>query len=57
MKINCRNEAAEESERRPGELPPSTILGGDMPERQANAAKSAKDARLIRLFIVAERGS
>jgi SAM-dependent methyltransferase len=57
MKINCRNETSETSERRPGELPPSTILGGDMPERQANAARSAKDGRLIRLFVVAERGS
>jgi SAM-dependent methyltransferase len=56
-KINCRNETSEGSERRPGELSPGMILGDDMPERQANAARSGKEGRLIRLFVVAERVS
>ena len=57
-KIDCRNETSEGSDRGPGELSPGTILGGaDMPERQANAARSAKEGRLIRMFLVAERVS
>jgi ubiquinone/menaquinone biosynthesis C-methylase UbiE len=54
-KIDCRNDTSEASERRPGELTPATILGADMPERQANAARSAKEGRLVRMFVVAQR--
>ena len=56
-KIDCRNESSEESERRPGELAPGTILGADMPERQANAARSGKEGRLVRMFVIAQRPS
>src|SRR5262245_41618250 len=47
-KIDCRNETSEGSERPPGELTLATILGADMPERQANAARSGKDCKDIR---------
>src|SRR5262245_8848523 len=56
-KIDCRNETSEASERRPGELAPATILGADMPERQANAARSGKEERLVRIFVIAQRPS
>lgn len=54
-RIECRNETSQGSDRSPGELSPGTILGADMPERQANAARSGKEGRLIRMFVVAER--
>ena len=56
-KIDCRNETSEGSERSPGELSPGTILGADMPERQANAARSGKEGRLVRMFVIAQRPS
>jgi len=37
------------------DLGPSTIMGSDMPERQANVARSVKDGRLIRMLVVAQR--
>lgn len=43
-------------ENRPArDLGPSTVMGADMPERQANAARSGKDGRLIGMVVVAER--
>lgn len=39
----------------PGALGPATIMGPDMPERQANSARSAKEGRLIGMLIAAER--
>jgi hypothetical protein len=36
-------------------LGPSTIMGSDMPERQANVARSANEGRLIRMLVVAQR--
>lgn len=56
-KIDCQNETSEGSERSPGELAPGTILGADMPERQANAARSGKEGRLVRMFAIAQRPS
>ena len=56
-KIDCRNETSEGSERSPGELALGTILGADMPERQANAARSGKEGRLVRMFVIAQRPS
>ena len=56
-KIDCRNETSEGSERSSGELAPGTILGADMPERQANAARSGKEGRLVRMFVIAQRPS
>jgi sarcosine/dimethylglycine N-methyltransferase len=55
--IENRGEAGGAGEWRPDELGPSTISGADMPERQANAARSGKEGRLIRMFVVAERAS
>jgi hypothetical protein len=40
-----------------GELGPSAIMGADMPERQANAARSEQEGRLIRMLVVVERAS
>lgn len=40
-----------------GELGPSTIMGADMPDRQANAARSEQEGRLIRMLVVAKRAS
>ena len=45
------------SELPPGTLGPETILGPDMPERQANSARSAKEGRLIAMLLVAERSA
>jgi ubiquinone/menaquinone biosynthesis C-methylase UbiE len=56
-KIDCRNETSEGTERSPGELAPGTIMGADMPERQANAARSGKEGRLVRIFVIAQRPS
>jgi hypothetical protein len=36
------------------DLGPSTIMGSDMPERQANVARSVNDGRLIRMLVVAQ---
>ena len=44
-------------ERRGDELGASMILGADMPERQANAARSGREGRLVRMLVVAERPS
>ena len=41
----------------PGALGPSTIMGRDMPNRQANSARSAKEGRLVRMLVVAKRPS
>jgi SAM-dependent methyltransferase len=38
-----------------GDLGPATVMGADMPERQANAARSGREGRLIGMVIVAER--
>jgi sarcosine/dimethylglycine N-methyltransferase len=54
-KIECRNETSEGVDQRPGELSPGAIMGADMPERQANAARSAKEGRLVRMFVIAQR--
>ncbi len=59
-KIETRNETGgpgSTRERRADELGPSTIMGADMPDRQANAARSGQDGRLIRMLVVAERAS
>ena len=45
------------SARAAGELGPAAIMGPDMPERQANAARSAREGRLIAMLVVAERAS
>ena len=37
------------------DLGPNTIMGSDMPERQANVARSVNDGRLIRMLVVAQR--
>jgi len=41
-------------QRGPGDLGPAAAMGADMPERQANAARSAKEGRLIGMLVVAE---
>jgi SAM-dependent methyltransferase len=35
----------------------NAILGEDMPERQANSARSAQEGRLVRMLVVAQRAS
>ena len=42
---------------RADELGPGTIMGADMPDRQANAARSVQERRLIGMLVVAERAS
>lgn len=57
-KIDSRNETGSPGstgERQAAELGASTIMGADMPERQANAARSGQEGRLIRMLVVAER--
>jgi SAM-dependent methyltransferase len=49
--IETRNETGG-----PGSTP-NTIMGVDMPDRQANAARSCKEGKLIRMLVVARRGS
>lgn len=58
--IESRNETGspESTGERPAdELGSSTIMGADMPQRQANAARSVQEGRLIRMLVVAERAS
>ena len=56
--IETRNEAGspgETAKRFANELGPSVIMGEDMPDRQANAARSGKEGRLIGMFVTAQR--
>jgi SAM-dependent methyltransferase len=58
--IESRNETGSPGNTRAwraDELGPSTIMGADMPDRQANAARSGQEGRLVRMLVVAERGS
>ncbi len=56
--VENRNESGSPGsmwERRTDELGPGTIMGADMPERQANSARSGKEGRLIRMLVVVKR--
>jgi SAM-dependent methyltransferase len=51
-------EAGTPGSNRPGgtnALGPATAMGADMPERQANAARSGKEDRLVGMIVLAER--
>ena len=37
------------------DLGPAIVMGADMPERQANSARSGKEGRLVGMMVVAER--
>ena len=54
VNIQSRTESGAPGSAR-NDLGPSTIMGSDMPERQANVARSVKDGRLIRMLVVAQR--
>lgn len=41
----------------PGVLGPEIIMGPDMPERQANSARSAKEGRLVGMLVIAEHAA
>jgi len=47
--------AAAQTPRPQGDLGPGTIMGSDMPTRQANAARSVGEGRLIPMLVVARR--
>ena len=56
--IETRNEAGNPGKtaiRSTSELGASVIMGEDMPDRQANAARSVKEGRLIGMFVTAQR--
>jgi SAM-dependent methyltransferase len=58
--IETRNETGSPGStrgRRADELGPSAIMGADMPDRQANVARSGQEGRLIGMLVVAERTS
>ena len=54
VNIQSRTESGAPGSAR-NDLGPSTIMGSDMPERQANVARSVNDRRLIRMLVVAQR--
>jgi SAM-dependent methyltransferase len=57
-KIESRNETgkpAGAAGRGGADLGASAILGEDMPERQANSARSAQEGRLVRMLVIAQR--
>jgi hypothetical protein len=54
VNIQSRTESGAPGSAR-NDLGPSTIMGSDMPERQANVARSVNDGRLIRMLVVAQR--
>jgi ubiquinone/menaquinone biosynthesis C-methylase UbiE len=57
-KVESRTEAgAPGGARAPSDLGPSTVMGADMPERAANAARSGREGRLIGMLVVAERAA
>lgn len=58
VNIDSRNEAGPPGHARgraANDLGPSVIMGPDMPVRQANAARSGQEGRLIGMIVVAER--
>jgi SAM-dependent methyltransferase len=58
VNIDSRNEAGPPGRARgraANDLGPSVIMGADMPIRQANAARSGQEGRLIGMIVVAER--
>jgi SAM-dependent methyltransferase len=56
--VESRSEAGTPGSGRPrgaGDLGSDTIMGADMPQRQANAARSGQEGRLVGMVVVARR--
>jgi hypothetical protein len=59
-RIETRTEAGTpgSTKNRPaGDIAPSTVMGADMPTRQANAARSGQEGRLVGMLVLAERAA
>ena len=56
-KIESHAEVGGPGTRPPGDVGAAVVMGTDMPQRQANAARSTKEGRLVPMLVVAERGA
>ena len=54
-KVENRSEVSAPGTRPPNDIGAATVLGADMPQRQANAARSVKEGRLVPMLVLAER--
>jgi SAM-dependent methyltransferase len=56
-KIETHSQVSGPGTRPTNDIGAAAAMGADMPQRQANAARSAKDGRLVPMLVVTERGS
>ena len=54
-KVENRSEVSAPGTRPPNDIGAAIVLGADMPQRQANAARSVKEGRLVPMLVLAER--
>jgi hypothetical protein len=54
-KVANRSEVSGPGTRPPDDIGAAAVMGADMAQRQANAARSAKERRLVPMLVVAER--
>jgi len=54
-KIESRSEVSGPGTRPPDDIGAAAAMGADMPQRQANAARSTKEGRLVPMLVIAER--
>jgi SAM-dependent methyltransferase len=56
-KVENKQEVSVPGSRPPDDIGAAVVMGTDMPQRQANAARSTKEGRLLPMLVLAERGS
>lgn len=56
-KVEHLTEVSMPGRRPPDDLGATVVMGTDMPQRQANAARSTKEGRLLPMLVLVERGS
>ena len=56
-KVEQCSEVSAPGTRPPNDIGATTVLGADMPQRQANAARSVKEGRLVPMLVIADRAS
>jgi len=54
-KVENRSEVSVPGTRPPNDLGAAVVMGSDMPQRQANAARSVREGRLVPMLVIAER--
>ncbi len=55
--VASRSEVSGPGTRPPNDIGPTTVMGADMPQRQANAMRSVKEGRLVPMLLIAERAA